>query len=171
MYFSSFLISLYFDSLCFLLKNPKLSPSTENDVTEEEDIDGCFVQFFVAGYGFGDYNLSPVGIATIGVSVVSSISKMSISISSIEKIGLSISRTLAIVSISVGIRVSEISGISKMSISSIEKVRISISLGLSISRTLAIVSYMSIGVSIVSSISKVSQAISISSIQKVGVSI
>jgi len=41
MYFSSLLISLYFDSLCFLLKNS----STENVVTEEEDIDGCFVHF------------------------------------------------------------------------------------------------------------------------------
>merc|ERR1711887_109854 len=114
MYFSSFLISLYFDSLCFLLKNPKLSPSTENDVTEEDDIDGCFCQFSVAGYGFGDYNLSPVGISTIGVSIMSSISKMSISISSIEKVGVSISlgfsisRPLSIVSI-VGIGISIVS--------------------------------------------------------------
>jgi len=41
----SLLISLYFDSLCFLLYDPKLSPSTENVVTEEEDIDGSFVNF------------------------------------------------------------------------------------------------------------------------------
>merc|ERR1719430_800618 len=93
--------------------------------------------------------------------------KVGVSIS----LGLCISRTLAIESISMGIRVSIVSSISKMSISSIEKVRISISLGLSISRTLAIVSYMTIGVPVVSSISKVSQAISISSIQKVRVSI
>merc|ERR1719430_2718438 len=91
--------------------------------------------------------------------------KVGVSIS----LGLCISRTLAIVCISVGIRVSVVSSISKMSISSIEKVRIRISFGLSISRTFAIVSYMSIGVSIVSSIAKVSQTIS--SIDKVGVSV
>merc|ERR1719481_1853873 len=78
-------------------------------------------------------------MVSIGVSVVSTVSKVSISISSIQKVGvsnslgLSISLTLSVVGKSmVGIWVSVVASIAKMSISSVKQVRVGISLGLSL---------------------------------------
>merc|ERR1712006_18313 len=101
--------------------------STENEVTDKEQ-GWLAVHFDIRGN-----SLSIVGISTIGISIVSGISK--VSISSIQKVGVSfwlgISRALSIKSVSkTMVSKTIVSGISKsMSIvSSVEKVGVSISL-------------------------------------------
>merc|ERR1719347_1567197 len=108
--------------------------STENVVTDQRK------QGWLAVHNTRGNNLTVVAIGAIRVSIVSGISK--VSISSIQKVGvslgLSISGALSIVSKSmVSIGVSVVSSISKVSISSIKKVGVSISLWLSLSLTLA----------------------------------
>merc|ERR1712168_920118 len=113
--------------------------STENVVTDKEKQGWLAVHFDIRGNG-----LSEVGISTIGISIVSGISK--VSISSIQKVGVSfwlgISGTLSIESVSKTMVSKTMVSKTRVSISKtmsiVSSVQISISISLRLSLTLAI---------------------------------